>query len=81
MLLWDGEDFDPARTQKLVSQLAQLPHLRAVWVAGVTTESRHDLRAQVERTFEPLGSQLIVSGPYDTQDGLESFRQALKGEE
>jgi hypothetical protein len=79
LLLWDGEDCEPSRTRKLAEQLAGFPHLKAVWVVGVTSDSVEDLRTKAEQTFKPLESRLIVSGRYDCARGLDDFRRVVQG--
>ena len=80
MLLWDGEDTDPAATRRAVKELAELPHLAAVWVAGLPADpgSGVDARGQARQAFAALDDRLICSGPFDTQAGLDRFRERLQ---
>jgi hypothetical protein len=81
LLLWDGEDTDPQATARVVKELAGLPHLVAVWVAGLPADpgSGMDARGKVRQAFAPLGDRLICSGPFDTQAGLDRFRERMQG--
>lgn len=72
VMLWDGDDLDAAATKAAVSELVAVPSVRCVWVTGVPNDP--GLRRHVERTFEPLGARLIVSGTFDAQDALDRFR-------
>lgn len=78
MMLTDGEDQDPSNTVAEAKSLAQIPDLRAVWFAGVT--SNNGFRSSLERRLTPiLGDRLVVSGKYDTSDGLARFHKLISG--
>lgn len=78
LVLGSGEETDHAVAADAARELAALPNVRAVWFAGAKSEA--GLRTSVEQTLSPIGSRLVVSGPFDARSGLESFRRLVKGQ-
>ncbi len=77
LIVWDGDMADVGAVKKAASELAALPNVRAVWLIGVKTDA--GLRSETARTFAPLGSRLVISGSLDARDGLEKFRDKVRG--
>lgn len=76
MILTDGEDQDPKRTETMLKQLSGIGALKAVWFSGARSDN--GFRSQIERRMGPiLGDRLIVTGANDAQDGLNQFRALL----
>ncbi|MDQ3812556.1 MAG: VWA domain-containing protein [Armatimonadota bacterium] len=84
LLLTDGEDEDPVTTKKLSGQLAALGGLKAVLVAGTSTEAtiehghRMFLRDKLEQAMAPLENKYRVCGQQDIAGGLARFRELIQ---
>lgn len=79
LLLWDGEDDDPAATARVVAKLADQARLKALWIVAISDDTGSaPSRSRVEQVFQPLGDRLVVSSQLDMKDGYESVLALLR---
>ena len=77
MMLTDGEDADPGSTDRCMSELAAMPNVKAIWLAGV--KSDNGFRSELERRFKSvMGGRLVITGDHDAQDGMNRFRDLIE---
>src|SRR5204863_90137 len=77
VLLTDGEDQSKPDTDKMMTRLAAMPNLKAIWIHGSATGN--GFRSDLEKRFKPLlGNRLVISSTYDAEDGLNKFRDLLE---
>jgi hypothetical protein len=77
MMLTDGEDQDPKNTVAVITQLAGMPGLKAVWFCGTT--ANNGFRSEIERRMTPiLGDRLIVTSSNDALDGLNKLHRLIE---
>ena len=79
MMLTDGEDFDRSATDRYMGELAALPNVKGIWMAGVRADN--GFRSELERRFKPvLGDRLVITSEHDAQSGLDRFRTLIEKE-
>lgn len=74
LVVTDGEDADPDATRAAVAELAAMPNVRAVWIAGVND----DFRLDTERRYGALGARLIVTGELDPEQGARQINYLME---
>ena len=77
LMLTDGEDADPHNTDRYLGELAAMPNVKAIWIAGVRADN--GFRAELERRFKPvMEDRLVISGDHDAQNGMNHFRELIE---
>lgn len=74
VLFWDGEDYDRATTRALLAELAKLPNVVAVWIAGIDVNPPADFMAPVEDALAPFPPERkVISDRNSMVAGLREF--------